>query len=53
MSNHEMFIAYQQAFNEGRSANSHSHKREGELDEQLVDLQKKVVKLQKENKQVS
>ena len=51
MSNHETFIAYQQAFNEGRSANSHS--REGELDEQLVDLQKKVVKLQKENEQVS
>ena len=54
MSNHESFIAYQQAFDEGsRSTSSHSRKREEELQEQLVDLQKKLVKLQKENEQVS
>ena len=52
MSNHETFIAYQQAFNEGGKV-SHSSKREEELERQLVDLQKRFDKLQKENEQVS
>ena len=52
MSNHETFIAYQQAFKEGASSHTRS-KREEDLEEQLVDLQKKLVKLQKENEQVS
>ena len=55
MSNHETFITYQQVFNEGnRNVATHTRsKREEELEEQLVDIQKKVVKLQKENEQVS
>lgn len=53
MSNHETFITYQQVFNEGnRNVATHTRsKREEELEEQLVDIQKKVVKLQKENEQ--
>ena len=55
MSNHETFITYQQVFNEGnKNVVTHTRsKREEELEEQLVDIQKKVVKLQKENEQVS
>ena len=52
ISNDETFITYQQVYNEGNTA-SQSRKREEELKEQLVDLQKKFVKLQKENEQVS
>ena len=54
MSNHETLNAYQQAFNEGsKSGPSYPSKREEELEEQLVDSQKKFIKLQKENEQVS
>ena len=52
ISNQETFIAYQQVYNEGNIV-GHSRKQEEELMEQLVDLQKKLVKLQKENEQVS
>lgn len=54
MSNHETFIAYQQAFNESsKGIETHSRKREEELEEDLINLQKKYNKLQKENEQVS
>ena len=54
VSNQETFSAYQQAFNEGsNNGSSYPRKREEELEEQLVDLQKKFIKLQKENEQVS
>lgn len=54
MSNHETFIAYQQTFNEGsKNVATQPRKREEELEEQLVDTQKKLIKLQKENEQVS
>jgi len=53
MSNHETFITYQKVFNEGSSATApHPSKREGKLEEQLIDIQKKLGKLQKENEQV-
>ena len=55
MSNQEALNAYQQAFNEGSNTNSgpsYPSKREEEVEEQLVDLQKKFIKLQKENEQV-
>lgn len=56
MSNHETFIAYQQAFSEstnGVAPPPRPSKREEELEEQLIDSQKKFGKLQKENEQVS
>lgn len=52
LSNHDTFITYQQVFGKDVTS-SYPRKREEELEEQLVDLQKKYVKLQKENEQVS
>ena len=54
MSNHEAFNAYQQVFNDGdKDITPYPRKREEELEEQLIDVQKKFAKLQKENEQVS
>jgi len=49
--NQDTLVVYQQAYNDGQGE-SRRGRREEELEQQVMDVQKRLVKLQKENEQV-
>ena len=51
--NQDTLVVYQKAYNDAQvPVESRPSRREEELDQQLMDVQKRLVKLQKENEQV-